>query len=126
MVEADNRSLEELPLEEPKTKIIPVRGINFEVYEELPYSVGATVADLWIKTMMGTRSFENVDLTETLHEILLAVVVKPKLTMEFIKSNRCPGEFIGLAMKHFRKIIESFSAIGSEDVDDDDFEELDS
>lgn len=109
---ADIRKVEDLPFESPRTRIVTIRDINFEVYEELPYIVGARVADIWIKSMMGgNRSLESADLRETLNEILLAVVVKPKLSKKFIESNRCPNEFVGIAMNHFTKIIRGFSMI---------------
>lgn len=109
---ADIRKLDELPFKSPRTRIITIKGVNFEIYEELPYIVGASVADIWIKSMMGgNRSLESADLRETLNQILLSVVVKPKLTKKFIESNKCPNEFVGIAMNHFTKIIQGFSMI---------------
>lgn len=112
---ADERELKDLPYRSPTTEVVPVKGVNFEIYKELPYLVSAKVANLWIKSMMGTRSLESADLSETLHEILLAVVVKPKLTIDFLMSDRCPNEFIGIAMRYFTQIVQSFSLIDSDE-----------
>lgn len=122
---ADVRELKDLPFKNPETRIVPIRGVNFEVYEELPYIVGSKVADLWIRSMMGAKSIVETNLSGTLNEILLAVVVKPKLTMEFIESDRCPNEFVSIAMSHFTKIIQSFNLLNNnEEVEIVENEEL--
>ncbi len=107
--------IEEVPFEESFTKKIRIKGIEFEVLSELPYKVGAKIADLWIKSMMGEGGFDNVDMTDVLNEILLSVVISPKLSLTFLNSPKCPTDFVGIAVAHFTKVIAGFGLLNNTD-----------
>ena len=96
--------LKDMVFEGPKIVPVEVAGYQFKVLDKLPYAVGAKAANKWLSTM-GSGKMEDQDITGALEEILLAVVIEPKLNRKFIQSDKCPQELLSVALSFFMEVM---------------------
>ena len=112
-------SIEDFNFEEPKVKKVTIRGVECEILDGIPYDLAAKIADGWMASAFDQQSGKDINLRDTMDDILLSIFVKPKLTKEFLKSNKCPSEFAGLAVSYYSKIVAGFGLLDDGEYTED-------
>jgi len=96
--------LKDMNFEGPKVIPTEIAGYTFKILDKLPYTVGAKAANAWLGTMTSGKP-EDQDITAALEEILLSVVVEPKLNKKFLQSDECPQELLAVALSFFMDVM---------------------
>jgi len=79
------------------------------LYEILPYPISSKIMAVFLNAAYRLGAKFSPQLIKTLlDEIVVSVCVKPKIDHEFVKSAKCPTEFVGVALSHFAVLMSSF------------------
>lgn len=97
-----------------ETRTVKIRDHDVVVLVDLPYTIQADIADIWIKYMTGIIDDRAKDrqMRDAFDKILMHVIKSPKLNIQFLRSNNCPPEFATIAMSY---VLDVWALISGDD-----------
>lgn len=95
-----------------ETVEVEINKVKWKLYREIPYTVSSKIMAVLVNSLYNLGAKMSPEFLMTMFdEIVMAIVVEPRITREFLKSPKCPAQFGTWALEYFIELMSGFKEI---------------